>query len=113
MFRRKTFVKSVDFFRICNIARRILKTSAHTFQRPVFQFLHEEIGKVLSFRCSCIAVSYTHLVVRTGAKSADSAARALEEVLRAAGLSRSDLSYIVSTGYGRVSIDFALSLIHI
>ena len=46
-------------------------------------------------------------VVRTGAKSADSAARALEEVLRAAGLSRGDLSYIVSTGYGRVSIDFA------
>ena len=46
-------------------------------------------------------------VVRTGAKSADSAARALEEILRAAGLSQSDLSYIVSTGYGRVSIDFA------
>lgn len=46
-------------------------------------------------------------VVRTGAKSADSAARALEEVLKEAGLSKDDLSYIVSTGYGRVSIDFA------
>lgn len=46
-------------------------------------------------------------VVRTGAKSADSAARALEEVLKSAGLTKGDLSYIVSTGYGRVSIDFA------
>ena len=46
-------------------------------------------------------------VVRTGAKSADSAARALEEVLKAAGLLKDDLFYIVSTGYGRVSIDFA------
>ena len=46
-------------------------------------------------------------VVRTGAKSADSAARALEEVLKAAGLIKDDLFYIVSTGYGRVSIDFA------
>ena len=46
-------------------------------------------------------------VVRTGAKSADSAARALDEVLKAAGLIKDDLFYIVSTGYGRVSIDFA------
>jgi predicted CoA-substrate-specific enzyme activase len=46
-------------------------------------------------------------VVRTGAKSGESAARVLEQVLSKASLSREDLSYIVSTGYGRVSIPFA------
>lgn len=46
-------------------------------------------------------------VVRTGAKSSESAKKALEEVLKKAGLSREDLSLIVSTGYGRVSITFA------
>ena len=46
-------------------------------------------------------------VVRTGAKSDVSADRALKEVLEKAGLSREDISWIVSTGYGRVSIAFA------
>ena len=46
-------------------------------------------------------------VVRTGAKSGVSAQKALEEVLEKADLSREDISWIVSTGYGRVSIDFA------
>lgn len=46
-------------------------------------------------------------VVRTGAKSGVSADRALKEVLEKAGLSREDISWIVSTGYGRVSISFA------
>ena len=46
-------------------------------------------------------------VVRTGAKSGVSAQRALEEVLQKASLTREDLSWIVSTGYGRVSIPFA------
>lgn len=46
-------------------------------------------------------------VVRTGAKSGVSADRALKEVLEKAGLSREDISWIVSTGYGRVSIAFA------
>ncbi|MDR3597762.1 acyl-CoA dehydratase activase [Clostridium sp.] len=50
-------------------------------------------------------VAYT--VVRTGAKSSESAKRALEEVLIKAGLNREILSLIVSTGYGRVSITFA------
>ncbi|AQR96310.1 acyl-CoA dehydratase activase [Clostridium saccharoperbutylacetonicum] len=50
-------------------------------------------------------VAYT--VVRTGAKSSESAKRALEEVLEKARLTREDLSLIVSTGYGRVSITFA------
>ncbi|WP_459477674.1 acyl-CoA dehydratase activase [Clostridium saccharoperbutylacetonicum] len=50
-------------------------------------------------------LAYT--VVRTGAKSSESAKRALEEVLKKARLTREDLSLIVSTGYGRVSITFA------
>lgn len=50
-------------------------------------------------------VAYT--VVRTGAKSSESAKRALDEVLKKAELDREELSLIVSTGYGRVSIAFA------
>ena len=46
-------------------------------------------------------------VIRTGAKSGESAQRILKEILEKAGLQRSDLIKIVSTGYGRVSIDFA------
>lgn len=46
-------------------------------------------------------------IVRTGAKSGVSADRALKDVLEKAGLSREKISWIVSTGYGRVSIDFA------
>ena len=46
-------------------------------------------------------------VVRTGAKSGESAERILTDVLDKAGLKREDLSWIVSTGYGRVSIPFA------
>lgn len=46
-------------------------------------------------------------VVRTGAKSGESAERILAEILERAGLKREDISLIVSTGYGRVSIPFA------
>ncbi len=46
-------------------------------------------------------------VLRTGAKSADSAERILAEVLEGAGIGREELSCVVSTGYGRVSIPFA------
>lgn len=46
-------------------------------------------------------------VVRTGAKSGVSAQKALDEVLKKAQLKKEDISWIVSTGYGRVSIDFA------
>ena len=46
-------------------------------------------------------------VVRTGAKSGVSAQKALDEVLQRAGLTKEDISWIVSTGYGRVSIEFA------
>ena len=46
-------------------------------------------------------------IVRTGAKSSQSADAALADVLKKAGLDREDISLIVSTGYGRVSIPFA------
>lgn len=46
-------------------------------------------------------------VVRTGAKSGESADKILKEVLEEAGLKREDISWIVSTGYGRVSIPYA------
>ena len=46
-------------------------------------------------------------VIRTGAKSSESAQRILEGILQKANLQRSDLTKIVSTGYGRVSIPFA------
>ena len=46
-------------------------------------------------------------VVRTGAKSGESARKVLEQVLAQADLKREDISRIVSTGYGRVSIEFA------
>ena len=46
-------------------------------------------------------------VVRTGAKSGESANKILKEILEKAGLKREDIAWIVSTGYGRVSIPFA------
>lgn len=46
-------------------------------------------------------------VIRTGAKSADSAQKILRLVLEQAGLNQEDLSCIVSTGYGRISIPYA------
>ena len=46
-------------------------------------------------------------VVRTGAKSNDSADKILEQVLEAVGIKQEDLSCICATGYGRVSIPFA------
>ena len=45
--------------------------------------------------------------IRTGAKSSDSAERILKSILQKCGLSRSALTRIISTGYGRVSIPFA------
>lgn len=58
---------------------------------------------IMSDRKEIVAYS----VVRTGAKSGESAQRVLQEVLDRAGLKREDIERIVSTGYGRVSIDFA------
>lgn len=50
-------------------------------------------------------ISYS--IVRTSAKSSIGAENALIEALEKANLTRQDMSYIVSTGYGRVSIPFA------
>ena len=46
-------------------------------------------------------------ILRTGAKSGESAERILQKVLGDANLKQEDLDMIVSTGYGRVSIPFA------
>lgn len=46
-------------------------------------------------------------VIRTGAKSGESAERIVQQTLDEAHLKREDLAVIVSTGYGRVSIPFA------
>ena len=46
-------------------------------------------------------------VVRTGAKSGESAEKILSNILEKSGLKREDISQIISTGYGRVSIPFA------
>ena len=48
-----------------------------------------------------------HDVIRTGAKSMESAEKVLESILEKANLKKEDLSLIVSTGYGRVSIVYA------
>ena len=47
------------------------------------------------------------VICNPGEKSAQSADAALADVLKKAGLDREDISLIVSTGYGRVSIPFA------
>lgn len=46
-------------------------------------------------------------IIRTGAKTAQSAGKILELLLEKSGLKREDLKRIVSTGYGRVSIPYA------
>ncbi len=47
------------------------------------------------------------VILPTGANSKKIAEKAMKEALDASGLDRSDLEYIVATGYGRISIDYA------
>ncbi len=47
------------------------------------------------------------VIVPTGANSRGAAEKAMEQALGAAGLEKADLEFVVATGYGRVSIDFA------
>ncbi len=47
------------------------------------------------------------VIIPTGANSIKAAEKALQKTLDESGLNRSELEYIVATGYGRVSIDFA------
>lgn len=49
----------------------------------------------------------SYSIVRTGAQSMSSAQAAFDEALTKANLTKEDISFIVSTGYGRVSIPFA------
>lgn len=46
-------------------------------------------------------------IVRTGPDSVESAQRAVDAVLAAAGLGFQDIGYTVSTGYGRANVPFA------
>ncbi len=47
------------------------------------------------------------VIVPTGANSRGAAEKAMEQALGAAGLEKADLEFVVATGYGRISIDFA------
>ena len=46
-------------------------------------------------------------IIPTGADSKKSAYRVMEQALKKAGLSKNDVEFIISTGYGRNSVDFA------
>ncbi|MFO7951958.1 MAG: acyl-CoA dehydratase activase [Bacillota bacterium] len=46
-------------------------------------------------------------ILPTGANSRKAAEKAMNEALESAGLALSDLEYVIATGYGRISIDFA------
>ncbi len=47
------------------------------------------------------------VIMPTGANSRAAAEKAMKEALSGSGLQRSDLEFVVATGYGRISIDFA------
>ncbi len=49
----------------------------------------------------------TYVILPTGSNSKAAAERAMSEALQASGLAKADLKYVIATGYGRVSIDFA------
>ena len=48
-----------------------------------------------------------YTIIPTGSNSKATAEKAMEDAVRSAGIKRSDLKYVVATGYGRVSIEFA------
>ena len=48
-----------------------------------------------------------HSLIATGAESANSARRVMDEALQESKLSADDIGYIVATGYGRVIVPFA------
>ncbi len=48
-----------------------------------------------------------YVIMPTGANSKTAAEKAIDTALEAVSLKRSDLEYVVATGYGRVSIEFA------
>lgn len=48
-----------------------------------------------------------YVIMPTGANSKTAAEKAIDTALEAVDLKRSDLEFVVATGYGRISIDFA------
>ncbi len=48
-----------------------------------------------------------YVIIPTGANSKTAAEKAMDKALEEMGLTRASLKYVVATGYGRVSIDFA------
>jgi len=48
-----------------------------------------------------------YIIMPTGSNSKIAAEKAMEKALREANLARSDIKYVVATGYGRISIEFA------
>lgn len=48
-----------------------------------------------------------YVILPTGANSRAAAEKAMDQALRSTALQREDLEYVVATGYGRISIDFA------
>ncbi len=48
-----------------------------------------------------------YVIIPTGANSKTAAEKAMDKALEEMGLTRASLEYVVATGYGRVSIDFA------
>ncbi|MGI6112750.1 MAG: acyl-CoA dehydratase activase [Mahellales bacterium] len=53
----------------------------------------------------------SYSIIPTGAKSVDSAVKAFDDALEKAGIGRDDISYVVSTGYGRISIPFSNKIV--
>lgn len=48
-----------------------------------------------------------YIIMPTGSNSKTAAEKAMEKALKEANLTRSDIKYVVATGYGRISIEFA------
>jgi len=57
---------------------------------------------ILNGDCKLLA----NIVVPTGAKSMDAANLALDQILKHANLKRTDITHMITTGYGRKAVDF-------
>ena len=71
----------------------------------LFFYLISYIEKQAQFRKLEISDKVS-IIVKTGAKSMNSARKAYEMALEEANLKEEDISLIVGTGYGRYNIDF-------
>ncbi len=85
--------------------------SGSSIERTSMYYLGIDIGSlscdaVLIDSGSAIAAS---TVVPTGARNREAISRATDEALRIAGISRTDIAAVVSTGYGRDRVDERLA----